>query len=60
MFIGALGAQEPLIGAGGGREAGDTTVSQNLIDLAKDTDYLVHEVIDPQWARPWSPRSRPK
>ena len=29
--------------------SGDTTVSQNLIDLAKDTDYLVHEVIDPQW-----------
>ena len=26
--------------------SGDTTVSQNLIDLAKDTDYLVHEVID--------------
>jgi ribonuclease BN (tRNA processing enzyme) len=27
--------------------SGDTTVSQNLIDLARDTDYLVHEVIDP-------------
>ncbi|HEY0642151.1 MAG TPA: hypothetical protein VGD39_01940, partial [Nocardioides sp.] len=29
--------------------SGDTTVSQNLIDLAQGTDYLVHEVIDPQW-----------
>ncbi|MGY1625052.1 MBL fold metallo-hydrolase [Geodermatophilus sp. SYSU D00965] len=27
--------------------SGDTTVSENLIDLARDTDYLVHEVIDP-------------
>ncbi|MFI0350365.1 MBL fold metallo-hydrolase [Actinomadura sp. 9N407] len=27
--------------------SGDTGVSQNLIDLAKDADYLVHEVIDP-------------
>jgi ribonuclease BN (tRNA processing enzyme) len=27
--------------------SGDTTVSQNLIDLAQGTDYLVHEVIDP-------------
>jgi ribonuclease BN (tRNA processing enzyme) len=27
--------------------SGDTTVSQNLIDLARNTDYLVHEVIDP-------------
>jgi len=29
--------------------SGDTTVSQNLIDLARDTDYLVHEVIDPEY-----------
>ncbi|WP_370615634.1 MBL fold metallo-hydrolase [Mumia sp. Pv 4-285] len=27
--------------------SGDTTVSENLIDLAQDCDYLVHEVIDP-------------
>lgn len=27
--------------------SGDTTVSENLIDLAADADYLVHEVIDP-------------
>jgi len=27
--------------------SGDTTVSQNLINLAQGTDYLVHEVIDP-------------
>lgn len=30
--------------------SGDTTVSKNLIDLAHDTDYLVHEVIDAQFA----------
>jgi ribonuclease BN (tRNA processing enzyme) len=30
--------------------SGDTCVSQNLIDLAQDCDYLVHEVIDPQFA----------
>lgn len=30
--------------------SGDTGVSQNLIDLARDCDYLVHEVIDPQFA----------
>ncbi|MFD1212982.1 MBL fold metallo-hydrolase [Arthrobacter sp. GCM10027362] len=30
--------------------SGDTCVSQNLIDLARDCDYLVHEVIDPQFA----------
>ncbi|WP_246063515.1 MBL fold metallo-hydrolase [Blastococcus colisei] len=29
--------------------SGDTTVSQNLIDLARGTDYLVHEVIDLAW-----------
>jgi ribonuclease BN (tRNA processing enzyme) len=29
--------------------SGDTTVSQNLINLAQGTDYLVHEFIDPQW-----------
>lgn len=29
--------------------SGDTTVSQNLIDLASGADYLVHEVIDPGW-----------
>ncbi|MBM0128227.1 MBL fold metallo-hydrolase [Pimelobacter simplex] len=29
--------------------SGDTTVSENLIDLARDCDYLVHEVIDAQW-----------
>ncbi|MFB2587049.1 MBL fold metallo-hydrolase [Herbiconiux liukaitaii] len=29
--------------------SGDTTVSANLIDLAQDVDYLVHEVIDVQW-----------
>ncbi|WP_228395346.1 MBL fold metallo-hydrolase [Modestobacter roseus] len=29
--------------------SGDTTVSANLIDLARDTDYLVHEVIDPAY-----------
>lgn len=29
--------------------SGDTTVSQNLIDLARGADYLVHEVIDPAW-----------
>lgn len=27
--------------------SGDTTVSPNLIDLARGADYLVHEVIDP-------------
>ncbi|MFE9399333.1 MBL fold metallo-hydrolase [Streptomyces flavidovirens] len=27
--------------------SGDTGVSDNLIDLAQDADYLVHEVIDP-------------
>jgi ribonuclease BN (tRNA processing enzyme) len=27
--------------------SGDTNVSQNLIDLARAADYLVHEVIDP-------------
>lgn len=27
--------------------SGDTTVSPNLIDLARDADHLVHEVIDP-------------
>lgn len=30
--------------------SGDTCVSENLIDLAKDADYLVHEVIDPDFA----------
>ncbi|WP_313816012.1 MBL fold metallo-hydrolase [Citricoccus sp.] len=30
--------------------SGDTGVSANLIDLARDCDYLVHEVIDPQFA----------
>ncbi|QYN33535.1 MBL fold metallo-hydrolase [Pseudonocardia sp. DSM 110487] len=29
--------------------SGDTTVSDNLIDLAQDCDYLVHEVIDAAW-----------
>ncbi|MFJ4617134.1 MBL fold metallo-hydrolase [Streptomyces sp. NPDC088812] len=29
--------------------SGDTAVSENLIDLARDCDYLVHEVIDPQF-----------
>ncbi|MCP2256245.1 Ribonuclease BN, tRNA processing enzyme [Prauserella aidingensis] len=29
--------------------SGDTTVSENLIDLAQGADYLVHEVIDAQW-----------
>ncbi|MGY6653692.1 MBL fold metallo-hydrolase [Amycolatopsis sp. TRM77291] len=29
--------------------SGDTTVSENLIDLARDVDYLVHEVIDVQF-----------
>jgi ribonuclease BN (tRNA processing enzyme) len=29
--------------------SGDTTVSENLIDLARGADYLVHEVIDPAW-----------
>lgn len=29
--------------------SGDTTVSENLIELAAGTDYLVHEVIDPLW-----------
>ncbi len=29
--------------------SGDTAVSENLIDLARDTDYLVHEVIDPEF-----------
>lgn len=29
--------------------SGDTCVSRNLIDLAKDADYLVHEVIDPRF-----------
>ncbi|MBD0711826.1 MULTISPECIES: MBL fold metallo-hydrolase [unclassified Streptomyces] len=29
--------------------SGDTGPSENLIDLAKDTDYLVHEVIDPRY-----------
>lgn len=29
--------------------SGDTTVSQNLIDLAGGADYLVHEVIDPDF-----------
>ena len=30
--------------------SGDTAVSENLIDLARGTDYLVHEVIDPAFA----------
>ncbi|PQZ85211.1 hydrolase [Arthrobacter sp. MYb222] len=30
--------------------SGDTGVSENLIDLARECDYLVHEVIDPQFA----------
>jgi ribonuclease BN (tRNA processing enzyme) len=30
--------------------SGDTCVSENLIDLAQNCDYLVHEVIDPQFA----------
>lgn len=30
--------------------SGDTTVSENLIDLAHGADYLVHEVIDPAFA----------
>ncbi|MEV0848652.1 MBL fold metallo-hydrolase [Streptomyces sp. NPDC049954] len=29
--------------------SGDTTVSENLIDLAAGADYLVHEVIDEQY-----------
>ena len=29
--------------------SGDTTVSQNLVDLARGADYLVHEVIDPDF-----------
>lgn len=29
--------------------SGDTTVSDNLIDLAQGCDYLVHEVIDQAW-----------
>ncbi|MGH3517425.1 MAG: MBL fold metallo-hydrolase [Haloechinothrix sp.] len=29
--------------------SGDTTASENLIDLARGADYLVHEVIDPQF-----------
>ena len=29
--------------------SGDTNVSANLIDLAKDCDVLVHEVIDPAY-----------
>ena len=29
--------------------SGDTTVSENLIDLAQGVDYLVHEVIDVEW-----------
>jgi ribonuclease BN (tRNA processing enzyme) len=29
--------------------SGDTCVSQNLIDLAHQADYLVHEVIDPRF-----------
>lgn len=29
--------------------SGDTTVSPNLIALARDADYLVHEVIDAAW-----------
>lgn len=29
--------------------SGDTTVSANLIALAEDADYLVHEVIDAAW-----------
>lgn len=31
--------------------SGDTAVSENLIELARDTDVLVHEVIDLQWVR---------
>ena len=29
--------------------SGDTTVSENLIDLAQGVDFLVHEVIDVEW-----------
>lgn len=29
--------------------SGDTGISDNLIDLARDCDYLVHEVIDPRF-----------
>ncbi|MGK5110831.1 MBL fold metallo-hydrolase [Geodermatophilus sp. CPCC 205506] len=29
--------------------SGDTAPSDNLVELARDTDYLVHEVIDEAW-----------
>lgn len=29
--------------------SGDTTVSENLVELARDCDVLVHEVIDEDW-----------
>ena len=29
--------------------SGDTGVSENLVELAQGADYLVHEVIDPDW-----------
>ncbi|MDQ4111433.1 MAG: hypothetical protein M3306_10095 [Actinomycetota bacterium] len=32
--------------------SGDTCVSQNLIDLARGADVLVHEVIDPEFVEP--------
>ncbi len=40
--------------------SGDTAVSENLIDLAADCDYLVHEVIDPQYARDLTNRMPPE
>lgn len=34
--------------------SGDTRVSENLIDLARDADYLVHEVIDRRFVEEFS------
>lgn len=31
--------------------SGDTTVCDNLVSLAHETDILVHEVVDPQWVQ---------
>ncbi|WP_221585913.1 MBL fold metallo-hydrolase [Microbacterium sp. G2-8] len=38
--------------------SGDTAPSENLIELARDTDVLAHEVIDREWAEARFPEPR--
>lgn len=40
--------------------SGDTAVSENLMDLAKDCDYLVHEVLDEQYAQDLTAKMPPE